>query len=361
MKKIKILYFTTTLAQGGAEKQLFQLICGISKKKNFEIKLISIFGGEYEKDLKKEKIDFRVLSKNKSYNLFKFILDFRTEVKKFKPTIVHSFLFHSNIVSKLSLFFMKKNFKLICSYRGLVQKYKLIKYLEYFNMGKTDLLISNSKFASDSLSIYKNILDKRKVFVNGFLPKKVNIKSAKKFKNQYKNKKIVITVGAFRFEKDYHTNVLACIEVLKKYKDVVFLYVGEDGEDSLKVKELIKKNKINQIKFLGRRSDIPELLSISDIFFFPTLFESQPNAIIEAMYYKVPIVTTDIEGITNILSKAQFSPPKDYKSMSKEILKYLNNPLSKKDLDFNHKIIVDNFSNNSMIEKYYKEYFRLLK
>lgn len=357
---MRILYFTTTLAQGGAEKQLMQLIEGI-KKKNVEVKLISIFGGAYEKNLRELKVDYLVISKLKSYNLLKFIFSFRKYVKLFKPDIIHSFLFHSNIVSKLSLFFMKKNFKLICSYRGIIQKYKLIKFLEYFNMGKVDVLISNSSLANESLSVYKNILGKQLVFHNGFQPKKIDKNVCKKLKEKYEGKRIVITVGAFRFEKDYQTNVLVCKEVSKKFKNVIFLYVGEEGEDSLKIKELIKSEKISNIKILGRRSDVAELLSISDVFFLPTLFESQPNVIIEAMYYKIPIVTTNIQGIKNILSKAKFSEVKDYNSMANQIVDYLENPLSKKDLEDNHDFIVNNFSNDSMIEKYYKEYKRLLK
>jgi glycosyltransferase involved in cell wall biosynthesis len=49
-----------------------------------------------------------------------------------------------------------------------------------------------------------------------------------------------------------------------------------------------------QIQFLGKRHDVPELLSQSDIFVLPTLLEGLSNAILEAMAAGLPCVVSDI-------------------------------------------------------------------
>jgi glycosyltransferase involved in cell wall biosynthesis len=45
---------------------------------------------------------------------------------------------------------------------------------------------------------------------------------------------------------------------------------------------------------LGTVKNIPELLSESDFFVFPSYFEGLPGALIEAMMAKIPIICSDI-------------------------------------------------------------------
>ena len=54
MKKIKILYLITSLDKGGAETQLFRLVSNLKKKKDIELKVVSIKGGYFEEKLKEE-------------------------------------------------------------------------------------------------------------------------------------------------------------------------------------------------------------------------------------------------------------------------------------------------------------------
>ena len=51
-----------------------------------------------------------------------------------------------------------------------------------------------------------------------------------------------------------------------------------------------------RIKFLGYRTDIPELFSAADIFTLPSHREGMPRSIIEAMMAGLPVVATDIRG-----------------------------------------------------------------
>ena len=53
--------------------------------------------------------------------------------------------------------------------------------------------------------------------------------------------------------------------------------------------------------FLGYRSDVPKLLKAADLFVFPTYYEGQPFALLEAMAYNVPIVTTSTDGIPELI------------------------------------------------------------
>ncbi|MGG0386034.1 glycosyltransferase family 4 protein, partial [Priestia filamentosa] len=57
----------------------------------------------------------------------------------------------------------------------------------------------------------------------------------------------------------------------------------------------------DDIVFLGRRNDIPYLLSQSDIFVFPSLIENQPLSVIEAQITGKPIITSDAGGLPEMV------------------------------------------------------------
>jgi len=96
------------------------------------------------------------------------------------------------------------------------------------------------------------------------------------------NAEVIANVGAFRTQKN-HTFI---IDVFKAYyqrhNDSMLLLVGE-GELEDEIKKKVSEYGIeNHVVFAGRRTDIPSVLSASDKYLFPSLYEGFPNALIEA-------------------------------------------------------------------------------
>lgn len=58
-----------------------------------------------------------------------------------------------------------------------------------------------------------------------------------------------------------------------------------------------------QIHFLGYRSDVPELLSAAEVLLLPSLREGLPRSIMEAMGMGVPVIATEVRGVTDLLSE----------------------------------------------------------
>lgn len=57
-----------------------------------------------------------------------------------------------------------------------------------------------------------------------------------------------------------------------------------------------------RVHFLGYRTDVPELMAISQLLLLPSLQEGLPMAVIEAMSMGVPVIGTDIRGTRDLLS-----------------------------------------------------------
>jgi glycosyltransferase involved in cell wall biosynthesis len=121
------------------------------------------------------------------------------------------------------------------------------------------------------------------------------------------NEKIIGTVANFKKIKNHIFLLKAFNELIKEYKNVKLLLIGQgfeaDSENTEKeLKDFVQEKGLsNNILFLGYRPDIPALLSIMDIFCLTSFKEGLPISLIEAMATSLPIVGTDVDGIRDIL------------------------------------------------------------
>lgn len=93
---------------------------------------------------------------------------------------------------------------------------------------------------------------------------------------------VIATVGAFRTQKNHSFIIDVFKEYHQKHKDSILLLVGE-GELKEEIKRKVSENNIEgNVVFAGLRTDIPAVLSASDKYLFPSLYEGFPNALLEA-------------------------------------------------------------------------------
>lgn len=88
---------------------------------------------------------------------------------------------------------------------------------------------------------------------------------------------------------------------LEKRKKIHITLVG-DGDLKQLIGNIIKQyNLQNNVSMLGRRNDVDEILSSHNIFILPSNDEGLPIAIIEAMRAGMPIISTPIAGIPELV------------------------------------------------------------
>lgn len=104
---------------------------------------------------------------------------------------------------------------------------------------------------------------------------------------------VVGHIGRFSQQKNHKFLIEVFAEVLKQKPDALLILVG-DGEKKSEIKEQIKALGIDEsVIFTGIRSDVPDLLSVMDIFLFPSFYEGMPNTVIEAQATGLPCVIAD--------------------------------------------------------------------
>ena len=150
-----------------------------------------------------------------------------------------------------------------------------------------------------------------------------------------KNSQIVLFVGRLSEKKGVSYALRAVWKISETHKNIRFLIVG-DGEQREKLEDEAKKLKLKNVYFLGwvPNNKLPSIYSISDIFVAPSLTtksgdrEGFPSTILEAMVMKVPVATTNIDGIDKIFSNRvniMISKQKSVKRLSRNIIELLNN------------------------------------
>jgi glycosyltransferase involved in cell wall biosynthesis len=111
--------------------------------------------------------------------------------------------------------------------------------------------------------------------------------------------------------------------------------VGEVSEGYIEYFATLKKqiaelNLDNDIVFLGKipHSQIKDILSVVDIFLMTSIAEGTPLVILEAMSMGIPVVATDVGGISEQVANGKTGivvPPKDVNAIAEAVLYLLEN------------------------------------
>ncbi|WP_129242286.1 glycosyltransferase [Achromobacter veterisilvae] len=112
---------------------------------------------------------------------------------------------------------------------------------------------------------------------------------------------VVVCVGHLRQQKGQALLIEAMATLMRSHEHLHLVFAGE-GSQLQPLTRLADSLGIgNRTHFLGRRTDIPNVLAGADIFSLPTQFEALGTSFIEASAYGLPIVGTDVGGVPEVV------------------------------------------------------------
>ncbi|MFH1239384.1 MAG: glycosyltransferase [bacterium] len=194
-----------------------------------------------------------------------------------------------------------------------------------------------------------------------------NLRSADYLYREFALKKgtPVIGIVAALAPHKHHQNFLAAAKIVKgEFPAARFLIVGE-GELKKELKELCRKLELyNEVIFCGFREDIPELISIFDIFVLSSYLEGMGSSLLEAMALAKPIVATNTGGIPEVVKhdlNGLLVPPRDSEALAKAIIDLLKDEEKRKEMGLEGRDMIREFSTAQMIEGTLKVYEEVIE
>lgn len=291
--KKKIVFGIPCFGYGGAEFMLKELILNLDKEW-FDIYVITKFkdnGTEIEKILKENNIKVIYSNCKKGFSL-KFLFKCYKELKKIKPDIVHT---HLGIIIYFLPYIYLNKCKCFHTAHNIPQK-EGKKIYKFFYKEKIKL-IGISETIAQMIKEFYNIKYSIPVIYNPVnLSKFTEIIPAKS-----DNITVLIIVARLCSQKNHKLLLEAFSMAIKECKNIQLKIVG-DGTLKNELVEYANNLGISEkIEFLGQRDDIPYLLKSSDIFVLSSLWEGLPLSVLEAMAAGLPIISTDVGGIKDIV------------------------------------------------------------
>lgn len=358
-----IFFCITGLAMGGAERQVCDLADNLTSR-GYQVKIAYILEPVIVQP-KSENIELIWLGGKKSpLSMLKAFINLIKVIKKYQPDVVHSHMYHANILSRLAKVFTALP-RLICTAHSNNEGGQL-RMLSY---RLTDSLAD--VFSNVSQDAVKEFEKKKAVAVNKMIAThngidtetfRFNSASRSLIRSNYnfEDKKIFIAIGRFHAAKDY-PNLLNSFSDLVQKKSAVHLFIVGGGELRSSIEQMIAdKNLTDHVTLLGIRKDVPELLSAADVFVLPSAWEGFGLVVAEAMACERVVVATDCGGVAEVLGQEGFLvPPKD----SNALMLAMEKAISLSDEEAKtmgaaaRKRILEHYSLDSVVDNWLKIYF----
>ncbi|GAA4937517.1 glycosyltransferase family 4 protein [Algibacter agarivorans] len=327
MNKKKISFVIGALTAGGAERVVTTLSNQLIEKYEVHIIILTKCEPFYklnssirlfycrEKFLPSNNI-FQALKTN--YSFYKAISSY---LKNNKIDLVIGFITSVNILAILAS--RKINIPCIISERIFPEKsdiqiqWEILRKLLY---RKANFLVVQT---SEIREQFKSIINYDKIIIlkNPIAPELSEARDI-----QFKKDNIILNIGRL-------TNQKAQDILIKAFANIdndnwKLIIIGQ-GEKQKEYEELIKSLKLNdKVNLLDQTKDIAHFYNKSKIFAFTSIFEGSPNALIEAMHFGLPCISTDCPtGPSELITDGHSGyliPINDQKQLEMRLSKLIN-------------------------------------
>ena len=174
--------------------------------------------------------------------------------------------------------------------------------------------------------------------------------------------KILLHVSNFRKLKRVPDVVKVFAEVHKVVPSKL-LFVG-DGPERPVAEELCRQlNLCDDIRFVGKQEQMEDILAIGDLFLLPSEYESFGLAALEAMAAGVPVVSTNVGGLKEIVIPGEtgyMSNVGDVASLAQNVLTILKDDTTLKEFKKRAAAHAAKFDIHNIVPLYEKLYERFL-
>ncbi len=378
----KITYLLPNLESGGTERQVLMLGRRLNRARFSPSLLTTAGGGSLYKDFF-DVMPVTVLggdpTRSKRFRSsprehFRTIRRLAGEFRRTRPDILHAYLPSSNVLGPIAAKIGGVT-RVIVSKRGLADYKKNFYFLPRLveplgNRLADRILVNSDAVMRDVERTERNWEGKFRKIYNGVAPIPVWTEEERQAflarKGIPAGTRVILSVSNFYPYKGHAELVEAAGRVIAAFPHVVFLLVGRDAGTLEECRRLAREKGVEgNVRFLGSRTDVPDLLRACDLFVHPSREEGFSNAILEAMAAGKAVVACDVGGNPEAVEDGRTGvlvPPRDPGLLAKAILGRLTDPAGTNEMgDAGRRRAGDQFTVEGMVRQFEELYDFLLE
>jgi starch synthase (maltosyl-transferring) len=320
---IRLTFVITDLDIGGAERALVALATRLDRSRWLPSVICLGAEGELAETLRRALIPCVCLDVNPWHPLLA-VARVALSMRKQRPELVQSFLFHANLAAKLA-----------APWAGRPWVVGGIRVAERQRRWHLTLDRLTARFSAGSVCVSEGVRrftleagippDRLTVIPNGIDPGPFDraVPVARSSIGIPEGSHLALFVGRLDNQKGLNVLLDAASRVAARSADWYLAIVGDGPKRDWLTERLAADSLSGRVRWLGRRSDIPGLLKSADVLVLPSLWEGMPNVVLEAMASGLPVVATRVEGSEELVQPGRTGwlvPPGDSEALTTALM-----------------------------------------
>jgi len=220
-----------------------------------------------------------------------------------------------------------------------VKKSRFMRWFISALVNRVDVVICQSESWKIFFYALSNKQDSEKfVIIPNWLDTQVYIQNRLVYSTDPANQKLKILFLGWIEEAKGIFDLLSAIQMLKPMlTDQEFLIAGDGGARAEAGKRAVEMQIDSYIKFVGW-ADVEKKLSLlrqADLYVFPSHFEGYPNSLLEAMASQLPVITTRVGAVPEVVqdqANGLLIDIRDTKALAAALQKLLQDPTARESL-----------------------------
>ena len=330
---MKILHVSGARGWGGNEQQLIDYIPELEKL-GTEHTVFGVTNSILHNRCKELGINF-IENKKKKLNKFANYLYLKDVVKKVKPDVIHLHTSDSLTVYTISDLLTGLKTKAVFSKKGMGSRSSLLSKYKYNYKNVAATICVSQRVQEEFSAILTEATKKKTIVIHDCVSPDIlnNTNDAEDVRAKFNipdNTFIIGNIANHTAAKDHFTLIDTADHLINTMgrKDVAFVQVGEYTKLTEELKELIKQKGLeNHIFFMGRIAGAYRFNPQFDAFVMTSQREGGPTSVLEAMLLGVPVVTTNVGVVPEVITSGTngfICPVKDYKCLAESLSKLMD-------------------------------------
>jgi glycosyltransferase involved in cell wall biosynthesis len=331
---MRVLLLSTSMGMGGADKQLLSAAQAM-RARGHQVLIVSLTAlGPMGLEAENLGIPIASLQMRRGFpdprGLFRLI----SLVRAWRPDVLHSHLVHANFMVRAMRPFVRVP-AVISTMHSIHAGGPLQRAAYRLTNGLVDLTTIVSQAAADSVvaegTVPRELL---RVVPNGvdtdqFRELSSSVRQSLRQSIGLKSEFVWLAVGRFQAAKDYPNMLRGFAEVRARHPTTVLLLAGRGSLQSETESLARELGVADQVRFLGVRHDIPELMSAADAYVLSSAWEGMPVVLLEAAASGLPIVATSVGGNHEVVCDEETGflvPARDPQALGVAMLRLMELP-----------------------------------